>query len=295
MNHLLPNIREITLLSTKERIEKLRSEYWIGYTRAQEALSRMEELLNYPKRVRMPNMLLISPTNNGKTMIIEKFRRNHLPYTSENGEYEIIPVLKVQMPSNPSVRRFYAVIATELGAPVTYNTTAKYETICIKLMRATKVKMLIIDELHNLLAGNNNVQREFLNVLRFIGNEMQIPIIGVGIKDAYLAIRTDDQLENRFEPFILPIWQNNNEFIKLLKSIMMILPLKKPSQLLDTELRSMLLSKSEGSIGEIMTILTRAASEAIISGKELIDLEILERTKYNSPSERRRLYESVLR
>lgn len=295
MNHLLPNIREITLLSTKERIEKLRSEYWIGYTRAQEALSRMEELLNYPKRIRMPNMLLISPTNNGKTMIIEKFRRNHLPYTSENGEYEIIPVLKVQMPSNPSVRRFYAVIATELGAPVTYNTTAKYETICIKLMRATKVKMLIIDELHNLLAGNNNVQREFLNVLRFIGNEMQIPIIGVGIKDAYLAIRTDDQLENRFEPFILPIWQNNNEFIKLLKSIMMILPLKKPSQLLDTELRSMLLSKSEGSIGEIMTILTRAASEAIISGKELIDLEILERTKYNSPSERRRLYESVLR
>jgi len=121
MNHLLPNIREITLLSTKERIEKLRSEYWIGYTRAQEALSRMEELLNYPKRIRMPNMLLISPTNNGKTMIIEKFRRNHLPYTSENGEYEIIPVLKVQMPSNPSVRRFYAVIATELGAPVTYN------------------------------------------------------------------------------------------------------------------------------------------------------------------------------
>ena len=295
MNHLLPNIREITLLSTKERIEKLRSEYWIGYTRAQEALSRMEELLNYPKRVRMPNMLLISPTNNGKTMIIEKFRRNHLPYTSENGEYEIIPVLKVQMPSNPSVRRFYAVIATELGAPITYNTTAKYETVCIKLMRATKVKMLIIDELHNLLAGNNNIQREFLNVLRFIGNEMQIPIIGVGIKDAYLAIRSDDQLENRFEPFILPIWQNNNEFIKLLKSIIMILPLKKPSQLLDAEVRSMLLSKSEGSIGEIMTILTRAASEAIISGKELIDLEILERTKYNSPSERRRLYESVLR
>ena len=75
----------------------------------------------------------------------------------------------------------------------------------------------------------------------------------------------------------------------------MILPLKKPSQLFDTELRSMLLSKREGSIGEIMTILTRAASEAIISGKELIDLEILERTKYNSPSERRRLYESVLR
>lgn len=99
MDHLLPNICEIALLPAEQRITRLRSEYWIGYTRAQEALGRMEELLNYPKRVRMPNMLLISPTNNGKTMIVEKFRRNHLPYTSENGDHEVIPVLTVQMPS----------------------------------------------------------------------------------------------------------------------------------------------------------------------------------------------------
>ena len=46
---------------------------------------------------------------------------------------------------------------------------------------------------------------------------MKIPIVGVGIKDAYLAIRSDDQLENRFEPFILPLWKNDNEFSKLLK------------------------------------------------------------------------------
>ena len=161
-------------------------------------------------------------------------------------------------------------------------------------MKATEVKILIIDELHNLLAGNNNVQREFLNVLRFIGNEMQVSIVGVGIKDAYLAIRSDDQLENRFEPFILPLWQNDNEFSKLLKSITMVLPLQKPSLLLDAEVRSIILSRSEGTIGEIMTLLTRAACEAIISGQEFIDRTILEKTKYNSPSERRRLYESMI-
>ena len=43
-----------------------------------------------------------------------------------------------------------------------------------------------------------------------------------------------------------------------------------------------------------MTLLTRAAYEAIISGQEFIDLAILENTKYNSPSERRRLYESAI-
>ena len=239
-------------------------------------------------------MLLISPTNNGKTMIIEKFRRKYLPYISANQEHEIIPVLTVQMPSNPSVRRFYSAMLSALGAPVAYSTTAQYESIAIKLMKVTEVKILIVDELHNLLAGNNNVQREFLNVLRFIGNTMKIPIVGVGIKDAYLAIRSDDQLENRFEPFILPLWQNDNEFSKLLKSIAMVLPLQKPSLLLDTKVRSTILSRSEGTIGEIMTLLTRAACEAIISGQEFIDRVILEKTKYNSPSERRRLYESMI-
>ncbi|MDX2050051.1 MAG: TniB family NTP-binding protein [Rickettsiaceae bacterium] len=78
MDHLLPNICNVALLSVEQRIAKLRSECWIGYTKAEEALDKMEELLNYPKRIRMPNMLLISPTNNGKTMIIEKFRRGHL-------------------------------------------------------------------------------------------------------------------------------------------------------------------------------------------------------------------------
>ena len=294
MDHLLPNICEIALLPVEQRITKLRSDYWIEYTRAQEALHRMEELLNHPQKIRMPNMLLISPTNNGKSMIVEKFRRKHLPYTSANQDHEVIPVLTVQMPSNPSVRRFYSTMLDALGAPITYSTTAQYESIEMKLMKVTEVKILVVDELHNLLAGNNNVQREFLNVLRFIGNTMKIPIVGVGIKDAYLAIRSDDQLENRFEPFILPLWQNDNEFSKLLKSITMVLPLQKPSSLLDPEVRSIILSRSEGIIGEIMTLITRAACEAIISGQEFIDRSTLEKTKYNSPSERRKLYESII-
>lgn len=294
MDHLLPDICEIALLPVEQRISKLRSDYWIEYTRAQEALYRMEELLNHPQKIRMPNMLLISPTNNGKSMIVEKFRRKHLAYTSENQDHEVIPVLTVQMPSNPSVRRFYSTMPDALGAPITYSTTAQYESIAVKLMKVTEVKILIVDELHNLLAGNNNVQREFLNVLRFIGNTMKIPIVGVGIKDAYLAIRSDDQLENRFESFILPLWKNDNEFSKLLKSITMVLPLQKPSSLLDPGVRSIILSRSEGIIGEIITLITRAACEAIISGQEFIDRSTLEKTKYNSPSERRKLYESII-
>ena len=56
------------------------------------------------------------------------------------------------------------------------------------------MRLLVIDELHNVLAGNSVNRREFLNLLRFLGNELRIPLVGVGTRDAYLAIRSDDQL-----------------------------------------------------------------------------------------------------
>lgn len=106
MDHLLPSVHVTAALSPEERIVKLRSNCWIGYGHAEQALSRLEDLLSYPKQVRMPNMLIIGPTNNGKTMIVEKFRRQHLPYESEDRDHEIVPVLSVQMPSDPTTKRF---------------------------------------------------------------------------------------------------------------------------------------------------------------------------------------------
>jgi len=76
----------------------------------------------------------------------------------------------------------------------------------------------VIDEIHHVLAGNLNKQRHFLNTIKYLGNELQIPIVGVGIKEAFNAIQTDPQLANRFEPVLLPRWELNTGFLKLLAS-----------------------------------------------------------------------------
>lgn len=295
LEHLLPAAQAIAMLSPEERVIKLQGDYWIGYSHAEQALSRLQALLNYPKRIRMPNMLLIGSTNNGKTMIVERFKRQHISYESADKNHEIIPVLMVQMPSSPTMQRFYSTILSALGSPIiTYPSTAKSEIMALKLLRTTQTKILIIDEIHNLLAGRSDKQREFLNVLRFLGNELRVSIVGVGTKDAYLAIRSDSQLENRFEPFILPLWKNDHELMRLLVSFQKTLPLQKASNLLDPDIRSMILMRSEGTIGEISSLLTKATCTAIHSGKEYIDCKTLEQTDYRSPTERRRLYESML-
>ena len=58
----------------------------------------------------MPNLLLIGPINNGKSMLIEKFWRAHHVEPVLQADVGTLPVVTMQMPSEPSVSRFYLVL-----------------------------------------------------------------------------------------------------------------------------------------------------------------------------------------
>lgn len=293
LGHLRESVRPLTALDDADRIRLIRSERWIGYPQARMVIDHLETLLSWPDRQRMPNLLLLGPTNNGKSMIIEKFRRTHPPISLSDREQ--IPVLCMQMPPDPSPGRFYLALLTALGTPTRpRNRVHELEQQALMLLRVTGVRMLIIDELHNVLAGRDNVRREFLNVLRFLGNELRIPLVAVGTRDAYLAIRTDPQLENRFHPMTLPVWTNTADTRSLLASFTTSFPLRKPSHLTSPEMTDYLLTRSEGTIGELTTLLTAAAVTAVDSGEEAITSSVLTRTPYVGPTERRRQFERHL-
>src|SRR3989338_6713579 len=85
--HLLPEIRHVISLDSHERIHHIQKDNWIGYSRAKQALKKLNDLFQHPQRHRMPNLLITGPTNNGKTMIIEKFCRDHSPKLWERPHY----------------------------------------------------------------------------------------------------------------------------------------------------------------------------------------------------------------
>lgn len=294
LSHLTSFGQKIVLLPTTERLQKIRSDHWIGYPYALDTLSQLEDLLTWPLKQRMPNLLIVGPTNNGKSMIIEKFRRTHAPMSEEDRER--IPVLSVQMPSEPSPSRFYTSLLAALGAPLRpRERLAELEHRSLKLLRAVGVRLLVIDELHNILAGKGSTQREFLNLIRFLGNELRLPLIGVGTYEAYLAIRSDSQLENRFEPIVLPLWEEGENFYSLLTSFMMALPLRRRSFISTPHMARYLLTKSEGTIGELTSLLTSAAIAAVESGEEQINQRTLTLCGYVGPTERKKIFERELR
>lgn len=286
--HLAPQVREIALMDDSVRIEWIQKDRWVGYTRAGQALAKLQWLLAHPKKMRMPNLLIVAPTNNGKTMVVEKFRRDHARGLSLDGRADVIPVLRVQMPSAADPLRFYQAILEALSAPTRRgHRLVEKEGQAIRLLRATGVQMLVIDEINNALAGPTNKLSEMLNLLKNLGNDLQIPLVGVGTKDALQVIHSDDQLANRFEPFPLPRWQDDSELQDLLASFEQTLPLRRPSDLTNPVLTRRIVAMSEGILGEIVALLVRAAEAAVRTGTERIDLALFDTVDFQPPSARR--------
>jgi hypothetical protein len=205
-------------------------------------------------------------------------------------------VLLVQMPPSPTIGRLYAAVLSGLGMPGTmFGRSPDREAMAMRLLRKVGCRMLLLDELHNLLAASGTRQRELLNLLRYVGNELRIPIACFGTREAYLAIRSDDQLENRFEPFLLPAWEDGPEFGRLLASFEAVLPLCEPSGLGGPAMRAHILRRSEGTIGEVAALLAAAMETALLAGEERIGRTALETAAYQPPTVRRRLFERELR
>lgn len=274
--------------SDAERVTRILTDRWITYPRAAFALDRLSWLVRHPRRIRMPNLLLVGPTNNGKTMISQKFVRDHPPSRGEGDLRETTPVLYIQCPDQADPRRFHHRIALGLGAPSNpADTLARKEDQALFLLREAQVRVLIIDEMHNILTGSSDRLNQMLNLLRFLGNELQIALVGVGVKEALQVVHSDDQLSNRFEPLPLPRWSDGEPLRTLLATLEASMPLKRPSQLAEPRIVRHLLAQSEGILGEIVTIVSRAAERAVVTGRERIDERVLDDVPFVPPSKRR--------
>jgi len=236
----------------------------------------------------MPNLLIVGDTNNGKTMIVNRFHKLHPAFDRTDGEGLELPVLYVQVPPVPDEVRFYEAILDKLFAPYRAgDRVGKKQAQAIRILTRLNNKILILDEIHHIIAGPQSKQRHFLNTIKYLANELQIPLVAAGIKDAYSAILTDPQLSNRFEPMTLPRWEIGQEYLRLLASFERMLPLQKPSHLIETTLALKILNMSEGTIGEISTLLTEAAVKAIRNGDEQITAKVLDGIGWVQPSDRK--------
>lgn len=271
--HLDPAYRRFTDLPEEERIAWIRADRWIGFDQAGKALVRLDNLLTYPPRDRMPYLLIYGDTGMGKTKIVRKFERAHPPKFCQVKGVDHRPVVVAQVPSEPIERDLYRELLAAMGAPaMAGGTLAREKDVCRSLLRTVEAKMIILDEVNGMLAGTFRQQRIFLNAIRFLANDLRVPLVCAGTDLARQALLTDAQLAERFEAFHLKPWQNDAAFAGLLKSFERILPLREASDLMCAETRARIHNLTSGVTARIFRLIETAAEDAIRTGKERIDM-----------------------
>lgn len=285
--HLNPRVVQLLDKPLSEKILYVQADRWIGYTRAHEILKKMDDLVVHPRVDRMPSMLVIGRSNNGKSSILEKFKKNHPPSPNYGGEKIKATVLGIQSPPGPNEAAFYSEILTALYERVpTSSGNAKRDRV-VEVLREIELKVLLIDELHNMLAGSSAKQQTLFNAIKYLSNTLKISIIGAGTSDLLRAVSIDEQIQNRFKPELLSLWKNGEEFERLLVSLESVMPLKNPSNLTDQRMCNKIHAMTEGTIGEISELVRAATIYALNAGKEQITYDVLNHCGYVSPSDRK--------
>lgn len=271
--------------SVAERIEALDEPRWINYSRADEVLLLLSDLLRKKHLTRMSNLLLVGDSNNGKTRLVQRFVELHgTPHVNEN-EDPVRPIIMAEAPPSGDEKELYVSILERFWTP--YRATSPMSELryqVIHLMRAHHVRMLIIDEVHNILSGTAAKQRQVMNCLKLMCNELHVPIVGVGTREAISVLHTEAQHASRFDTATLPLWELNAEFQRLLASFEKVLPLRKASRLHAPTMASKLHLICGGNLGDLHRLLVECAKDALRSGEEAITPEIVETKKWIRPT-----------
>lgn len=284
--HIHEKFRHIAHLTDDKRLEFIDSPRWIGYTSANKAIDTMQGLMNKVRQHRMPNLLIIGESNNGKTTILKQFCRKFGETYLEDELDLVVPVIFIQSPPTSNEKDLYIALLDTFALPIKMSDSAtalRYQVI--HAFRHCRAKILIIDEIHSLLSGTARQQRHIMNCIKFLCNELQIPIVLSGTPDAVRILHTDAQHASRFDVLQLPVWQNNAEFRLIVGSFERVLPLKQPSRLIEPEKLNLIHSISDGRIGNVKRLINECAIEAIKSGTETITIEMIKDKSWLRPTQ----------
>ncbi|MFM8912447.1 MAG: TniB family NTP-binding protein, partial [Flammeovirgaceae bacterium] len=194
-----------------------------------------------------------------------------------------IPVVSIQMPPDPTARCLYNSILDGMNMPRIISSKIDFfRANVIETLREFEVRCLMIDEVQHLDRIPDKKQRTMLDTLKYISNELSLPMVAFGTNEAQYVFARDPQLDNRFKKVYLTRWECNYDFQMLLSTYEASLPLRERSNLGQPEMAHLIYSLTNGTIGEIVTLVREAAIQAVRAGDEKITVDHLKSADFES-------------
>lgn len=229
-------------------------------------------------------------SRNGATWLAKHIRDRFPVQLNILQDAAVQRVAYVALPAFCSVQYFAMKILDELREP--YNprsSKAHLASSAYACLKALGTRTIIIDRAKRLSDGYETEVKAMKNVVTEIAEECGLSVFMFGDEDAAdLHTQSTAAINNLFETRGLPLWQDNEDFQRLLMQFEQSFPLRERSDLAqDGKIITTILDESGGRIDHIGKLLRRCGVHAIRSGREKIDMKTLAECGWVKPSDRR--------
>lgn len=285
--HLAPEARDALARGTQARLDFIKLRHWFDYPRAVQILERLEELVTYPTVNRMPCLMVVGSSNNGKTSIAKTFVERHKPETNSDETILRFPVLYIESLPHPTPESLMVEIIRLIGLP--YSSSRDLLRLKVRvyaLLKDLGVRVLVVDELNTIVPLTNAKRQTFLAELRSLTVKLGISVVCFSTRAGANVASYDDAFTSRFPIMDLPTWTQGQQWRELVRDFEAYLPFPEPSKLSSSQFSERLLVQADHRLGELSNLLESMSSYAIKNNLKHLTPEIIAESGWIAPQDR---------
>lgn len=239
----------------------------VHYLALESVINQAEWMIFEPPQTRARGLIVSADRGNGKTSLATLIHQRYSDYDRR----EVPSVLKISMSAVRNARSVYGRIMEAMGSPARIShRLSDRELIVQRLLRDANCRLLILDEVQDILLGTDREQARAIEGIKLLMNEVRIHVLAFGTERAGQGFRSDPHMEARFKEFVMPLWRPDQVLSNFLASYERLLPLRRPSHLGAKDNVIALAKAGNGVLGTIVTRVKDAALAAIENGSECI-------------------------
>ena len=261
------------------------------YDYGEALLSDMSDLLEEdPDEVKPACMLITGQSDTGKSALLREFLDRHPARPNPEGNAFQRPVICINVPEGGSETKLWSRAFAALGSPkIGTGNAGDREQAFLRLLRNVGVKVICLDEIHNLQSRGASSQRKALVLLKDFANEVGVPIIATGTPVARTVIKQDDQFLSRFDTHELLPWDDPLRVATLLCAYERELGFDGETVLVEEDVIDWVIASAAGQLGAIVKRFKRAAWRAYENGRDHVAFEDLKKVRVKTVGENARL------
>ncbi len=252
----------------------------VGFEKALKEISRAHRMGRY--RLDEPNCLLITGESGcGKSRVRREYVKNYPRIEME--DRTAIPVLHLELPSQPTVKNVAERLLLQLGDPFAERGSAEGKTSrIVTLMRECRVELVILDEFQHFVdSSNEKVEYKVADWLKSVINDSKVPFVLMGLPRCRRILDVNEQLRRRFLPrvelhrFRIDKKAELKQFVAVLKGLEKSLALQIPSVLTDKDVIRRIYYATHGVIAHTMKLVAESLNIALSEQRPTIDQDVL--------------------